>query len=1098
MITFIYGSFGCGKTTSVISSIQRDISNGIHTFLIVPEQDAVQSERRTLELLPASAQLELEVLNFSRLYNRVCREYGGLSYRYITEPIRHLLMWQNLRELAPLLSEYGPLAEKDAASLCDTMLSTLGECKANGITPTQLEMAAKKLPSDDPLHQRLLDLSLIFASFERLIEENYSDTSDDLMRLYDSLKEHRFFDGTNVYIDAFSSFTEVEHRVIERIFAQASNVTLTIPLAAPDTNDLSSASVRHSLLRLIRSAELHGGHREIVLRKNYRATSPSLAYLAENLWQMDAANQDAYSDGSIHMEICDTPYAEVDATTAHVLELLRSGERCRDIVVLIRNPKKYLGIIDTAFTKSEIPFYFSQKTDFCSLAPIKLLLSALRIKQYHWQKNDVLSHIKTGLYDFSDRSVDLFEEYLNTWNLSGHRLTDGDWTMNPDGFCEYVSSRGEEILQTANEVRRNLTDTLERFFILLDAAKNVPEQCKCVYQYFQNIHLEEKLQSLAKEEFTRGRRKESKELQSLYGIILNTLADIATAMPEEELSSEEFGVVLQTVFSKVDVGTIPTSVDEVTIGSAATMRVSNPKYVFVLGLCEGEFPAAINDHGLFSSADRTILSSLGMELSADADTRSSEELMYVHRAFAAPSHGLFLLTSVAELSGQSRTQSLPFRRVLALFKDLEPHRYSSEDLRYLTGAPRTAAIHLRTLEQKEDSEALKKALSPYLPEVENLSEVSLTSTECQVDQNHLPISRTQELRLSSTRFESYVKCPFNYYCTYVLGLREQKQARFRASMMGSFIHYVLEHLIRFAVEHSEDGQYPSDELLMQQVEVVVEAYIQKITPSHEKNSRKLHHLYLRLKRLAVLMLQNIIEELSSGDFVPAFFELPFNGKDGNPPPMEFLLSDGFKISFSGIVDRVDLLKQNGEVYLRIVDYKTGTKLFSLDEIPYGINLQMLLYLFALCRTSDSDFCKALGLWENQKPKPAGILYLSANLPIVEAEDYHNEEAVLQKATESFKRSGLFLKDEDVLTAMNRELSSKFLTGVKRNKDGDLVGKPLLTSNEFETLYEKIEETIEKITGELRGGIANATPTKCPGQDPCAYCHMKPICRKSDH
>ena len=98
MITLIYGSYGSGKTTSILNSIREDTEKGIHTFLIIPEQDAVQTERRTLDLLPPTAQLHLEVLSFSRLYNRVCREYGGLSYRYITKPIRHLLMWQNLRE----------------------------------------------------------------------------------------------------------------------------------------------------------------------------------------------------------------------------------------------------------------------------------------------------------------------------------------------------------------------------------------------------------------------------------------------------------------------------------------------------------------------------------------------------------------------------------------------------------------------------------------------------------------------------------------------------------------------------------------------------------------------------------------------------------------------------------------------------------------------------------------------------------------------------------------------------------------------------------------------------------------------------------------
>ncbi len=1097
MITFIYGSYGTGKTSSVISAIRQDLEKGIPCFLIVPEQDALQSERRTLELLPSSAQLDLEVLNFSRLYNRICREYGGLSYRYITKPIRHLLMWQNLRELAPLLTEYGTLAKNDTAALCDTVLSALQECKSNGITAEQLEQSAKQLSSDHPLKNKLLEVSLIISAFEGLVSQNYSDSSDDLSRLYEALKEHRFFEGTNVYIDAFTSFTSVEHHIIERIFAQADNVTVTIPLSHPDAKDLSTESIRKSLVHMIRSAKLHGEVQETVLHENHRATSPTLAYLAENVWRMDASQTKVSSDGSICMEICDTPYAEVDAAVAHVVELLRSGARCREIAVLMRNPETYRGIIDTAFTKSNVPYFFSEKTDFCSLAPIKLLLSALRIKQYHWQQTDVISHIKTGLYDFPDRSLDLFEEYVATWKISGARFTDADWTMNPDGFTDRLSSRGEEILRAANDIRRKLTDTLERFFIRLDAANNIPEQCKSVFLYFQEIGLDEKLQAIAKEELARGHRKEAKEWQALYGIILNTLADIAAAMPEEELSGEEFATVLQLVFAQIDVGTIPTSVDEITVGSAATLRLDSPKYVLILGLCEGEFPASINDHGLFSSADRSLLSSLGIELSSNAETRSSEELMYVQRAFASPSHGLFLFTSVAELNGQTRMPSLPFRRVKALFENVEPHRYFSGDLSYLSGAPGTAAAHLRTLERKEDALALKEALTPYLPEVAKLSAAAVTNTNCRLDENHLPLKDKKELSLSYTHFESYVKCPFNYYCTYVLGLREKKHAAFRADTMGSFIHYILEHLLRFAVENSENGNFPSDDLLLAQTERIVEEYIAKISSNQQENSKKLRHLYVRLKRLAVLMLKNIMEEFSNSDFVPAFFELPINEKDGNPTPMSFLLSDDFQVSFTGIVDRVDILKKDNEVYLRIVDYKTGSKLFSLEEVPYGINLQMLLYLFSLCRQADSDFARKLGLSDGKTPTPAGILYLSANIPVVKAEEYDSEQTVLQKANDALKRSGLLLNDREILTAMNHKLSSKFLAGIKQNKGGELVGKALMTSEGFDALYREIEDTVKKIATALRNGCVDAAPTECPGQTPCDYCNMKPICRRSE-
>ena len=99
MIRFIYGDFGFGKTHEIINMLKRDAEHGVRAFLIVPDQQAVLSERMLLDALPAKAQLTTEVLSFSRLYNRVCREYGNICYSYITKPIRYLLMWKTLREL---------------------------------------------------------------------------------------------------------------------------------------------------------------------------------------------------------------------------------------------------------------------------------------------------------------------------------------------------------------------------------------------------------------------------------------------------------------------------------------------------------------------------------------------------------------------------------------------------------------------------------------------------------------------------------------------------------------------------------------------------------------------------------------------------------------------------------------------------------------------------------------------------------------------------------------------------------------------------------------------------------------------------------------
>ena len=284
MIEFIYGTYGSGKTTRILQQIADDTGKGKKCFLIVPDQEALSYERLSLSALPNDTQLKLEILGFSRLYNRVCREYGGLSYSYLTKPMRSLLMWKTLRDLSPLLIEY---KNNSDPALTDLMLSALGELKAAGISASALENAQKKLPSDSTLANRLSDLSLIYSCFDNFVSEKYSDSSDDLSRLRDILREHSFFEGTNVYIDSFTSFTAVEHQIIELIFKSADSTVITLPLSDLGEREISEESISRSLEKLRRSAERCGGAKETLLAVNMRANSEALSYLSKNLWKME-------------------------------------------------------------------------------------------------------------------------------------------------------------------------------------------------------------------------------------------------------------------------------------------------------------------------------------------------------------------------------------------------------------------------------------------------------------------------------------------------------------------------------------------------------------------------------------------------------------------------------------------------------------------------------------------------------------------------------------------------------------------------------------------------------------------------------------------
>lgn len=1090
MIRFIYGEHGYGKTDRILNLINEDTKSGKHVFLIVPDQEALQAERLTLSALPASNQLDLEVLGFSRLYNRVCREYGNLCYSYITKPIRYLLMWKTLRELSGNLEILDNATTKEIA-LEDMMLSSINELKINGISAGMLEETSEKLKTSNPdLSSKASDIAAVYTCFNSYVNEKFSDSADDLSRLYDVLSNHDFFRGTNVYIDSFTSFTPVQHKIIERIFESADNVTISIPTKKENLGSMDSKSIKLSEGKLLSSARTVCEPNIELLNAPIVQKSEALKYLSENIWCLDSKTNENknYNDGSVVLEECDTPYSEAQAVCAHIRTLLQNGARCKDIVIIARDAENYRGIIDQALKKSDIPFYFSDSYDLYSTAAVKFIISALRIKLYNFRKSDIISHVKSGLCNIDLADSYLFEEYVNTWNINGANDYNEIWTMNPDGFAPPPEShtRAKKILDAANRVREAIIPPLEKLFILLDAQEDIGGMCKALYSYIIDSKLEEKLINTSKKYALRGDTKGAQENSRIYSIIINSLADIGSALSGEKATVEELISIIKSVFDKTEINTIPTSIDEVTVGSANMLRTSNPKYAFVLGLCEGKFPATVKNDGVFSNSDKTVLEENGIIFASNSETRASDELMYIKRSFSAPTERLYAFTHVSEINGSKCFKSLAFSRIEALLK-IKAHKYSETDFSYLIPSPKNAAMGLRSINNKSQSKALRKALVPYIDGIETRSAQSIKTEACSLSSNRAPD------KLSASSFEVYAKCPFNYFCKYTLGLREKKTSNFGADNAGLFIHAILEKVIKELVPSSKNDKPITDKEIIALTDKTVKEYLDTVCPPQLIISKRLRHLYAKLQRLSILLARSIIAEFSDSNFYPAAFELRVNTKNGNVEPLKFILDSGTEIQFNGVIDRVDLYKKNSSVYVRVVDYKTGTKEFNLDELSYGLNTQMLLYLYAICKNGRPFISTVENSDDITEIIPSGVVYLSSNISALNRSNYESVEVIETDAEKKLSRSGILLEDREILLAMNNSMNSKYLLGAKISSTNDLKGSSLVSSDKFQEIFKDLENVIIKISNQLESGVINAHPLKTKNS-PCEYCASKPICR----
>ncbi|MEE0969143.1 MAG: 3'-5' exonuclease, partial [Clostridia bacterium] len=593
MLEFILGGAGTGKTSLVYERIQKDIADKRRVILLVPEQETVAREREMTEILPPSAQLHFEVLNFTRLANSFFREHGGLTYHYVTPSVKALAMWNTVRTLSPLLSEYG--RQKNDPSFGNMMLSQIEEFKAYSVSPAALERAAEKAETGSRMRAKLSDLALIYSAYTASLDTyGAGDSSDDVGKLAEALSGKNYFKDTRVYIDSFTSFTGAEESVIRHMIKECDRVTAAFTLCDVSCG-LQFEGINRAYRRLLRIAERCGtAVTETVLTENHRTKDAALLRLSKDIWRFDAETESKNDSplNSVSLIKCTNVYEEAEAVSTYVTRLVQSGMRYRDIVILARNTESYSGIIDNALEKAKIPYFMSKKEDITSMPLAKLILCAFRIKNGGYRLEDVISYIKTGLCGIEDRMADLFEQYIWKWNINGLAYLGDDFTMDPDSYSSDPDEKGTALLSIINEARRAVIKPLAELFGKIDTSETNADICRALFEYMEKLHIYEQMKKFASDSLLRGETAEADSAARLYNSILDALSTLAEFdCGEKRYDSDEFETALRIVLSETSLGNIPTSCDEVTFGSASLFRASSPRCVILIGVNDGVFPA---------------------------------------------------------------------------------------------------------------------------------------------------------------------------------------------------------------------------------------------------------------------------------------------------------------------------------------------------------------------------------------------------------------------------------------------------------------------------------------------------------------------------
>lgn len=191
----------------------------------------------------------------------------------------------------------------------------------------------------------------------------------------------------------------------------------------------------------------------------------------------------------------------------------------------------------------------------------------------------------------------------------------------------------------------------------------------------------------------------------------------------------------------------------------------------------------------------------------------------------------------------------------------------------------------------------------------------------------------------------------------------------------------------------------------------------------------------------------------------------------------------------GRADRVDAMEKNGETYLRIIDYKSGTKEFKLSDIYYGFQMQLLIYLDAILTELDEKM--------DVDAVPAGILYFKLDDPIIRSSGNISDDEIKERIVKSLKMNGLLLSDPDIIKKMDKDIkSSSDIIPASVKKDGSLskAKSSLATVEQFQLLRKYVRNTIGKLCDEMLEGNIDIAPCKNKNRSACSYCIYSAICQ----
>ncbi|GAA0491476.1 helicase-exonuclease AddAB subunit AddB [Salinibacillus aidingensis] len=1129
-LQFILGRAGTEKSQHTLDSIQKQLNDSPHgppILYIVPEQMTFDQEYALLKQSGIQGSIRAQVFSFSRLAWRVFQETGGGIKKFITSTGVQMMLRKITEERKGDWKVFQKAIEKQG--FMEQLEGMITEFKRYRVSPDELVDLTEQMnefkhsyPGEKTLQYKLEDLAYIYEQLTEALKEHYMDSEDQLQLLAEKIGEADFLEGADIYLDGFYRFTPQELYVLEALMNKANQVTISLTVDETPTGEPEELDLFYQTKRTYEQIREMARQNQIQVKEPFWLQPEEERFLDRPYF----AHLERYFDEHpvapyqeqvpIKLAQAVHPRAEVEGVAQEILHLVRDeGFRYRELAILIRDADIYHDLIQTIFSDYGIPVFLDEKRTMLNHPLVELIRSALDMVEGQWRYDALFRVLKTDFIPSTDQktplsqeNIDELENYVLEYGIRNRNrwLEENDWIYQKfRGFdSKRKTDEEKEKEQRINRLRKQVTASLASFDEQIRSRRTVKERCMAIFQWLEDIGVPETLEAWRNEYDEKGQIERAREQEQVWDAVVQLLDEMVEMIGDEEMSLSIFRTTLETGFESLSFAHVPPSMDHVIVGDVDRSRISNVKGAFLLGVNEGTWPLKPAGEGMISEEERDLLSEHGLALAESSSRQLLDDRFYVYVAFTAPRDYLWVSYPLSNEEGKTKTPSQLISRMKEMFPEAEERLLLEDEdeedpMRFLTVPEKTRAVLTsqlaRYLRGYPIQDVFWEAYHWFVvnhPKISSSRKVFLS-----LFYENKPVKLSKEtaqklyperVNTSVSRIESFYRCEYQHFAQYALGLQERSVYKLDAPDIGQLFHEALKQITDWIIQEGRSYR----DLSPDEAAAYARRAVQKLSPilQHQIlfSSNRYQYILRKLEKVIGRAANILAEQAKRSEFSPAGIELGFGPKE-KLPPMNLPLPDGYELVLRGRIDRVDRADIGDDLYLRIVDYKSSAKDLNLEEVYYGLSLQMLAYLDVVLSNAEQ--------WLGKGANPAGVLYFHVHDPIISDPASLNRDTIEAEIFKDFKMKGLLLEDEQVVQQMDLDLStgSSPVVPAGLKKDGTFQ-KYSKTLNHalFDRLRTYVRSLLTQAGTTMTSGEIHLNPFQDEQKVACSVCPFRSVCQ----